>query len=336
MSWFGQPLSGNLDPSSDETIPQFGTSHEAIQEVFRSNKCYDLMSTSCKVVVFETAISFQLAFSALVEHDAEVAPVWDPNGKVFSGIMTTVDFIEALSEYQRQGLSLFDLSSRSISDMFVMSKDTFVFKHNNFLSLSAEESVYQLYCLLSRLKTDFAPIVDPLEGNLVGVLGYLDVLYLIAHSAQQHPIVASVQVQQLTTINLSNQVTAPKNACLGDVCKVMKDRQLSAVPVVDEEGRVIGLYQLSDVSFIAKSPQPDLILSNFSAMNIGEIAMQRTNENLQNGLPGFCSCTITSNLKEVVEAMISFRVTRAVCIDELGRNVAIVDVKDILSYFFGE
>lgn len=336
MSWFGQPPSTSIDLPTDDSLPQYGSSHDAVQEVFKSNKCYDLMSTSCKVVVFEAAISFQLAFNALVEHDAEVAPLWDPNGKVFLGIMTTVDFIEALSEYQRQGLSLFDLSNRTIADMLLMPKDTFVFKHNNFLSLGAEESVYQLYCLLRRLKTEFAPIVDPLEGNLVGVLGYLDILYLLAHSAQQYPIVASVLVQQLTTINISNQVTAPKTACLGDVCKVMHDRQLSAVPIVDEDGRVIGVYQLSDVSFIAKAPQPDIILSNFSSMNIGDVAITRTNDNIQNGLPGFCSCMRTSSLKEVVEAMISFRVTRAVCIDEMGRYVAIVDVKDILTYFFGE
>jgi hypothetical protein len=42
----------------------------AIQSIFASTKCYDLMQVSSKALVFEASIPFQLAFYALVEHGA--------------------------------------------------------------------------------------------------------------------------------------------------------------------------------------------------------------------------------------------------------------------------
>ena len=46
----------------------FTNPKEAVQKIFSSTYCYDLMQSSSKVVVFETIIPFQLAFYALVEH----------------------------------------------------------------------------------------------------------------------------------------------------------------------------------------------------------------------------------------------------------------------------
>lgn len=38
------------------------------QSIFNETKCYDLMPNSRKGIVFDTLISFQLAFFALIEH----------------------------------------------------------------------------------------------------------------------------------------------------------------------------------------------------------------------------------------------------------------------------
>lgn len=46
----------------------FENRYTIVQDIFNSTRCYDLMQTSCKVIVFEACIPFQLAFFALVEH----------------------------------------------------------------------------------------------------------------------------------------------------------------------------------------------------------------------------------------------------------------------------
>jgi hypothetical protein len=59
------------------------------------------MQQSCKVIVFETGIPFQMAFYALAEHNAEIAPVWNPVSKQFVGMMTPTDFLQALWHYNK-------------------------------------------------------------------------------------------------------------------------------------------------------------------------------------------------------------------------------------------
>lgn len=50
------------DSSSQATSPM------SITSMFTDTKCYDLMPVSKKGIVFETSISFQLAFFSLIEH----------------------------------------------------------------------------------------------------------------------------------------------------------------------------------------------------------------------------------------------------------------------------
>ena len=72
--WFPRAnSSGDLSAEvkkSQENNGTFGyvSTKEAVQGIFNSTHCYDLMQSSTKVVVFETHIPFQLAFYALVEH----------------------------------------------------------------------------------------------------------------------------------------------------------------------------------------------------------------------------------------------------------------------------
>ena len=72
--WFPRAnSSGDLSAEvkkSQENSGTFGyvSTKEAVQGIFNSTHCYDLMQSSTKVVVFETHIPFQLAFYALVEH----------------------------------------------------------------------------------------------------------------------------------------------------------------------------------------------------------------------------------------------------------------------------
>jgi len=71
--WFSRAhssgdLSVEVQKSQAKNNFSFGNYKEAVQNIFTSTHCYDLMQNSTKVVVFETQIPFQLAFYALVEH----------------------------------------------------------------------------------------------------------------------------------------------------------------------------------------------------------------------------------------------------------------------------
>ena len=61
-------MSSNQNSDDDRRMP------ECCQSIFSETTCYDLIQQSAKVIVFEKTIPCHMAFYALIEHDANVAP----------------------------------------------------------------------------------------------------------------------------------------------------------------------------------------------------------------------------------------------------------------------
>ena len=138
----------SLEVQKSQETHGFRNNKEAVQSMFTTTTCYDLMQRSSKVVVFETTIPFQLAFYALVEHDTDIAPLWDPDRKTFVAMMTMTDFIQALRIYRNRGIPVTDLASVSIADMLVLSHAQWHILNINYI----------LIILLFRLASPIAPV----------------------------------------------------------------------------------------------------------------------------------------------------------------------------------
>jgi len=63
---------------------------------FHYHKCYDLIPTSAKLVVFDTQLLVKKAFFALVYNGVRAAPLWDSKEQKFVGMLTITDFIRIL------------------------------------------------------------------------------------------------------------------------------------------------------------------------------------------------------------------------------------------------
>jgi CBS-domain-containing membrane protein len=228
----------NPNSSSVQDISNYESSHSAVQSIFNSTRCYDLMQSSSKGVIFETSIPFQLAFFALVEHDTDVAPLWDPCKRVFVAMMTISDYVQALQVCRKQGVSMLDLSTRTITEM--LASPAMTFRHPDFQTMDAEDSIQQLCLHLHRLEADYVPIIDPDDGNLVSILGYLDVVHLLDQAAKQHPHLFSETIEQMCIGQFVDVLTAPRTAMLCDVLSVLAERNIAAMPVIDDRGKVVG------------------------------------------------------------------------------------------------
>lgn len=68
---------------------------------FRFHKCYDLVPTSAKLVVFDTQLLVKKAFYALVYNGVRAAPLWDSKRQEFVGMLTITDFIKILKMYYK-------------------------------------------------------------------------------------------------------------------------------------------------------------------------------------------------------------------------------------------
>ena len=243
-------------------------------------------------------------------------------------MMTTRDYYQIRKRRSLLGESL---QSLSISD--ILASDDAVHIQNEFHSIDAEDSVRELCGVLDRLDIDYISVVDPDEGNLVAVLGDMDVLHLLAQLAQRHPTVFSSSIESLSLVNLVPPPTISTSSLLSEVIPMMCDRNISTVPVVDNNNRVVGLYNFSDTSFITKlSPNSDVsVLSSIDNQTIGEIL-----EIQHEGNPHPPTCQAKDSIKFVLEQMVALRVTKLVYIDQNAVCLGIIRARDIFNFILPE
>jgi 5'-AMP-activated protein kinase regulatory gamma subunit len=337
-------------------------SQEEIRNALNAMHCYDLMRNSTKVILFETTIPFQLAFYALVEHDAEVASIWDPVRKVFVAMMSVRDYVHMLHVYHARNLPLSELPSQTVLDMLHPSYKTF--SHADFQPVDAEDTVYQLCLQFLRSDVDFIPVVDPDNGNLVAVLGHLDILFLLSQISQEYPNLFAFTIGDLGLGSFTDILTAPANTPMIDVLRVMDERRLKVVPIVKEDGSLVGLYRGSNISFITKAVDPDVAISNFASHHIGDVVnaeiLHQPTESSYFAAAGtppavadpaaggagaaasargmglgstVTTCSLSYSLKSVIESMITMRCCEISCVDENAKFLGIVTARDVLHYY---
>jgi hypothetical protein len=78
-----------------------GDESQIYVKFFRFHKCYDLIPTSAKLVVFDTQLQVKKAFYALVYNGVRAAPLWDSDKQKFCGMLTITDFIRILQKYYK-------------------------------------------------------------------------------------------------------------------------------------------------------------------------------------------------------------------------------------------
>ena len=277
-------------------------------------------------------------------------------------MMSLQDFLVALQICRQHNIPVTELSSKSIADM--MASPILRFKHHEFNAIDAEDSAAQLYLLLQRTGTDYAPIVDPDTGHLVAVLGYMNILYLLHEACKQHSRYFFQTVDKIGVFD--NFVTAPITTKLEVVLLALEQRNLLAIPVTDATGRVIGLYYRNDTNFSTRSFDSTIALLNLQEMSVGD-ALQ-----LQQSQPGATSapippvaslvqpppvpgtplaapidpnplpkefqtvkCGLKDNVMKIVGQLIVARSLIAVVVDDAGFCIGTVSVLDILRYYFG-
>jgi 5'-AMP-activated protein kinase regulatory gamma subunit len=256
-----------------------------------------------------------------------VAPIWDQDLKQFVGMMTIRDFINATKAYKAHHLSAQDFSTKTLSEM--LSDSVYRISFCEFQSIDAEDTMFQACSMLRRLECDYLPVLDPDEGNLLATVGYFDVLILIVETARTYPHLFTAPVSSFLPNEGQEVVTTTREAPIEDVLELLAARNVSAVPVVDENNVVVGLYHRDDVTYLVKAADQGSTISNLS-MTVGDVLSTEVEHASMNVL---CTYKRTDTLLQVLHKCAEARSSRLVCVDDEGRCSGIISVKDLVGMF---
>ncbi|XP_078321903.1 5'-AMP-activated protein kinase subunit gamma-1-like isoform X4 [Crassostrea virginica] len=317
-------LDGDLPEMSNMEIEDLDENiDQAFAKFMRAHKCYDLIPTSAKLVIFDTQLNVKKAFFALVYNGVRAAPLWDSGKQDYVGMLTITDFINILHKYYKSPLiKMEELENHKIQTWREELKD----KQRPFVCIEPDANLYQAIKTLITSKVHRLPVVDRVSGNALYVLTHkriLKFLYIYINELPK-PGYMRQSLEELSIGTYENLVKATPRTPIIKALNMFVDHHISALPVCDEDGRVINIYAKFDViNLAAEKTYNDLDITI-------EQALQHKTQG--SWFEGVVTCTKSDTLEVVIEKIVKAEVHRLIVVDDQQRMFGVVSLSDILNY----
>ncbi|CAB1328056.1 unnamed protein product, partial [Coregonus sp. 'balchen'] len=177
----------------------------------------------------ERSLHVKKAFFALVANGLRAAPLWDSKTQRFVGMLTITDFINILHHVYLQ------------------------YSNHCLHSITPDASLFDAIYSLLRYKIHRLPVIDPVSGNVLHILTHKRILKFlhIFKETVPKPCFMHKTIQDVGIGTFRNIATVQQTASVYDALSVFVERRVSALPVVNEQGKVVALYSRFDVINLA-------------------------------------------------------------------------------------
>ncbi|XP_054826829.1 5'-AMP-activated protein kinase subunit gamma-3 [Eublepharis macularius] len=301
-------------------IEFLGPDAEIYMQFMRSHRCYDAIPTSSKLVVFDTTLQIKKAFLAMVANGVRAAPLWDSKQQCFVGMLTITDFINILHRYYRSPLvQIYEIEEHKIETWRE------VYLQGSFkplVCISPNDSLFDAVYSLIKNKIHRLPVIEPISGNVLHILTHKRILKFLHIFGALIPKPRFLQktIQELGIGTFRDVAMVQESAPVYSALEIFVDRRVSALPVINETGSVVGLYSRFDVIHLAAQKS-----YNNLDISVGEALKQRSV-----CLEGVLTCHPYETMEVIIDRIAKEQVHRLVLVDEKNAPRGIVSLSDIL------
>ena len=297
---------------------------QAIRAFLATKTCYDVLPVSFKLVMLDSTLSLKGALLTLLQNGVVSAPIWDSVQCQFTGLLTANDFVNALRFYENQPKLLDELNTLKLEDLSRVEEEIGATKIENY-NVSPHLSLNEAYKYLIKARTHRVALVDedPTSKRkiVVSVLTQYRLLRFVALNCKETQMMKTA-IGDLGLGTYSNIVTTTMDTSLPEVVRQLSNIGVSALPVVDDQYRLLNMYEQFDVLGLVKANgHGDL------RMTVGEALMRRPED-----FPGVHTCRLTDTLSDIMEIVRRTRLLRLFVVDEEGKLKGIITLSDILRY----
>ncbi|KAK5897711.1 hypothetical protein CgunFtcFv8_015191 [Champsocephalus gunnari] len=306
---------------AEQSDPEDAASERDIYMRFmKCHKCYDIIPTSSKLVVFDTTLQVKKAFFALVANGVRAAPLWESKKQSFVGMLTITDFINILTRYYKSPMvQIYELEEHKIEtwrELYL--QETF----KPLVHISPETSILEAVSSLIQNQIHRLPVIDPISGNALYILTHKRILKFLQLFVCEMPMPAFMRcsLEDLSVGTYSNIAFVHPDTPLITALCVFTRRRVSALPVVDHNGRVVDIYSKFDVINLAAE----------KTYNNLDVTVTQALRHRSQYFEGVMKCNKRETLETIVDRIVKAEVHRLVVVDEESRIVGIVSLSDIL------
>uniref|UniRef100_A0A671YWC6 Protein kinase AMP-activated non-catalytic subunit gamma 2 n=1 Tax=Sparus aurata TaxID=8175 RepID=A0A671YWC6_SPAAU len=318
---------------SSSPVPPYSTSHQVshteksaepesdiYMRFMKSHKCYDIVPTSSKLVVFDTALQVKKAFFALVANGVRAAPLWDTEKQMFVGMLTITDFIIILHRYYKSPMvQIYELEEHKLETWReVYLPATF----KPLVNISPDASLFDAVYTLIKNKIHRLPVIDPVTGNALYILTHKRILKFLQLFMCEMPKPAFMK-QTLGELGIGTYhdiAFIHPDTPIIKALNIFVERRVSALPVVDESGKVVDIYSKFDVINLAAE----------KTYNNLDITVTQALKHRSQYFEGVMKCHKMETMETIVDRIVKAEVHRLVVVDERSSIEGIVSLSDIL------
>ncbi|XP_030054117.1 5'-AMP-activated protein kinase subunit gamma-2 isoform X4 [Microcaecilia unicolor] len=314
--------------SAEGMLEKLELDDEAVEEsesdiymrFMKSHKCYDIVPTSSKLVVFDTTLQVKKAFFALVANGVRAAPLWETKNQNFVGMLTITDFINILHRYYKSPMvQIYELEEHKIEtwrELYL--QETF----KPLVNISPDASLFDAVYSLIKNKIHRLPVIDPISGNALYILTHKRILKFLQLfvSEMPKPAFMKMNLEELGIGTYHNIAFIYPHTPIIKALNIFVERRVSALPVVDESGKVVDIYSKFDVINLAAE----------KTYNNLDITVTQALQHRSQYFEGVVKCSKPETLETIVNRIVKAEVHRLVVVNEADSIVGIISLSDIL------
>ncbi|KAB0343090.1 hypothetical protein FD754_020016, partial [Muntiacus muntjak] len=190
------------------------------------------------------------------------------------------------------------------------------------VNISPDASLFDAVHSLIKNKIHRLPVIDPISGNALYILTHKRILKFLQLFMSDMPKPAFMK-QNLEALGIGtyhNIAFIHPDTPIIKALNVFVERRVSALPVVDESGKVVDIYSKFDVINLAAE----------KTYNNLDITVTQALQHRSQYFEGVVKCSKLEILETIVDRIVRAEVHRLVVVNEADSIVGIISLSDIL------
>ncbi|KAL7421896.1 AMP-activated serine/threonine-protein kinase regulatory subunit [Cryptotrichosporon argae] len=319
---------------------------DALRAFLRERSSYDVFPVSFRLIVLDIQLKVKKALDVMFLYGVVSAPLWNTTDAKFAGMFTVQDVIHLIQYYYHT--SSWEGAAADVEQFRLQSlRDIERELHVPPPPLLAIHPLRPLFDACKNLIQTHArrlPLIDKdtqTNGDVViSVLTQYRVLKFIATNCRDITQYLTSGVRELgigTYIRPRDGqpfypiATATLHTTVFDVVHMFSELGISAVPIVDDDGKVVNLYETVDV----------ITLVRLGAYQSLDFTIAQALKQRQPDFSGVVTCSPTDSVGAIFSLIKIRRVHRLVVVegrdsDSPGRLVGVIGLSDIMRHLIGE
>ncbi|KAL6835411.1 nuclear protein SNF4 [Trichoderma camerunense] len=298
---------------------------KAIRDFLRKRTSYDVLPLSFRLIVLDTDLLIKKSLNILIQNSIVSAPLWDSHTSRFAGILTATDYINVIQYHCQFPDEMSKLDQFRLASLRDIEKAIGATPIES-VSVHPSRPLYEALRRMLKTRARRIPLVDVDEETgretVISVITQYRILKFIAVNNEHNTILLKKTLREIQLGSYNDLLVARMGTTVLEVINLMVNGNISCVPIVDSENRVLNAFEAVDIIPCIKGGAYDELNGS-----VGEALCKRPEDN-----PGIFTCSQDDRLDSIFDTIRKSRVHRLIVVDDENKLKGVISLSDILKY----